>query len=275
MSENNPQENVLYSINPSSVIDKSSPVPLHHQLEQFLRKGIASGLFPANETLPTEKELQDHFDLSRTPVRQAIGKLVNDGLVMRRRSLGTIVLPKPFEENLTSLSTFTEEVMSRGQTPTAELLDFRIDVPSAEVMHELNIDANTKVFEILRLRRIDGEPAGLIRSFLPVEAAPYLQHSDFASEGPNQSFYRLLADKYDIKLTQAVETFKAVVVDSELSRHLESPKGSAVLLRSRLAFDHQEHPIAFENGYYRFVYRIKWRGHEVMQVDTSVSEETI
>lgn len=272
MSDENLAENVLTNFDPASIIDKSSPIPLHHQLEQFLRNGISSGVFPPNKTLPTEKELQDYFDLSRTPVRQAIGKLVTDGLVMRRRSLGTIVLPQPFEENLTSLSTFTEEVMSRGQTPTAKLVRFKIDVASSEVAQELSITTDTKVFEIVRLRFIDNEAAGVIRSYLPVEAAPYLQASDFAESGPQQSFYKLLEQKYDVKLTHAVETFKAVIADSELSKSLDMPKGSAVLLRSRLAFDIQDQPIAFENGYYRFVYRIEWHGHEVTRVDTSVNQ---
>jgi DNA-binding transcriptional MocR family regulator len=80
----------LLSVDPTAVIDKESPVPLHHQLELFLRQGIESGRFPPHETLPTEQELQEYFGLSRTPIRQAIAKLTTDGLVVRHRSQGTI-----------------------------------------------------------------------------------------------------------------------------------------------------------------------------------------
>src|SRR4051812_3738938 len=114
----------LTGVSPHEVIDKRSPVPLHYQLERFLRGGIESGRFQPHSTLPTEQDLQEYFDLSRTPIRQAISKLVADGLVARRRSQGTIVLPRPFVEDLQSLSSFTEEVARHGQQARARLIEF-------------------------------------------------------------------------------------------------------------------------------------------------------
>ena len=76
----------LAGANAAEIIDRQSPVPLHHQLAQFLRDGIVSGRFPPNELLPTEQELQDWSGLSRTPIRQALRTLALDGLVIRQRS---------------------------------------------------------------------------------------------------------------------------------------------------------------------------------------------
>jgi GntR family transcriptional regulator len=259
-------KSVLSTIPPESVIDKASPVPLHHQLEQFLRKGISTGLFPPNETLPTERELQDHFDLSRTPVRQALGSLANDGLVIRRRSLGTVVLPRPFEEELTSLSTFTQEVKAKGHTPRAKMIALQQMVATQEIATNLSILAGDDIYEIVRLRLVDHSPVGLIYSYISTTMAPELSTDDFSEEGPRQSIYRTLLEKYDIKLTRATETFRAVNADKDVSRHLKLPKDSAVLLRSRIAFDSADTAIAFENGFYIAQYRIEWQGQEVRKI---------
>ncbi|MBI1881334.1 MAG: GntR family transcriptional regulator [Chloroflexi bacterium] len=175
----------LSNTDPDAVIDKSSPIPLHHQLERFLRQGIESGLFPPQATLPTEFELQEYFGLSRTPIRQAIAKLTAEGLVIRRRSQGTIVLPQPFEENLRSLTPFTEEVRRKGQTPGAKLIEFVVQPADAEDIKLLNLKNRAKIYHIQRVRTIDGEPVGVIVSHIPVAIVPNLQASDSLLTAPS------------------------------------------------------------------------------------------
>lgn len=258
----------LLSVAPETIIDKNSSIPLHHQLEVFLRQGIESGLFPPNETLPTEHEIQEYFDLSRTPIRQALAKLSSDGLVVRRRSQGTIVLPRPFEENLRSLAPFTKEVQRKGRAPGAKLIEFNIQKADSEAVNLLKLRDGAEVYYIHRVRFIDDEPVGDIISHIPVALFPQLKADDFSEQGPNQSMYYVLEEIHGSKLVRATETFKAVNASPETAKLLNIPAGSAVLMRTRVTFDTANRSVALEYGLYRGVYRLEWEGSEV-SVDTS------
>src|SRR3954464_9815075 len=197
----------LTDVRPQDVIDKTSPVPLHYQLERFLRESIENGRFAPQSTLPTEHDLQEHFDLSRTPIRQAISKLVADGLVVRRRSQGTIVLPRPFEENLQSLTSFTEEVTRRGQTPHAALIEFVVQRADREDCQQLELAEPAEVYHIRRVRYIDQEPIGMVVSHVPLYLVPNLKPEDFHPKGPQQSLYYVLERVHGLKLVRASEIF--------------------------------------------------------------------
>lgn len=263
----------LEGIVPETLISKDSPIPLHHQLEQFLREGIDSGRFPANQRLPTEQELMEFFGLSRTPVRQALGKLTAAGLVMRKRSLGTIVLPQRFEERLSSLSTFTQEVEGRGQVPRAHLEQFVVQTADPKRIKYLNLAVGAKVYYIQRVRFIDDVPVGVLNSYIPVAVAPYLLETDFAETGPLQSIYRVLDERHGIKLVRAAESFKAVLLDRRTATLLGHPPNSPFLLRTRIAYDASNRPIAYENGYYSVSYRIEWVGDEITSIDNFMTDD--
>ncbi|MCO6449525.1 MAG: GntR family transcriptional regulator [Caldilineales bacterium] len=265
----------LLSVDPEAVINKDSPVPLHHQLELFLRHGIESGLFPPHSTLPTEHELQDYFQLSRTPIRQALATLSAEGLVDRRRSQGTVVLPTLFEESLNSLTTFTQEVTRKGLTPGCKMLIFERIPASAEDIRLMKLKEDAEVFHIRRLRTIDDEPMGILTAHIPVSIAPTMTASDFREEGLQQSIYYVLEHIHNIKLVRASDTFRAVSLDKEDADLLKVPPQTAVLMRSRVASDTQGTLISVEKGLYRGIYRIEWNGQEVSSIDTSaLPEET-
>lgn len=263
----------LENIAPEDVINKDGPMPLHHQLEQFLREGIDDGRFPANERLPTEQELMSFFGLSRTPVRQAFAKLTASGLVMRKRSLGTIVLPQRFEERLSSLSTFTQEVERRGQVPRAYLAQFVVQTADPKRIKHLNLTQGAKVYFVQRVRYIDDIPVGVLNSYIPVSVAPYLLQTDFKETGPEQSIYYVLKSRHNIKLVRATETFRAVLLDRKTAALLDYPPNSPFLLRSRIAYDETNRPIAYENGYYSVSYRIEWEGEEIASVDNFITDD--
>ncbi len=259
----------LVTVDPTAVIDKDSPVPLHHQLEVFLRQGIESGQFPANEILPTEQELQDFFQLSRTPIRQALSRLSAEGMVDRRRSIGTIVLPRHFEESLNSLTTFTQEVQRKGLIPGCQMLEFERVPANSEDRHFMDLAPGSEVFHVRRLRTINGEPLGILTAHIPVSIAPMLTASDFAEKGPQQSIYYVMENIHHIMLVRASDTFRAVSLGWEDANLLKVPLHTAVLMRSRVASDPDGRAISVEKGLYRGIYRIEWNGQEVSSIDTS------
>ncbi len=261
----------LAGVNPASVIDKKSSVPLHHQLELFLRRLLEKGTIKPHELLPTEQDLQDHFQLSRTPIRQAFNKLVAEGLIDRRRSLGTIALPTPFEEQLRSLTTFTEEVQSKGLRPGSQLLAFARRPADAEVALMLRIAEGDAVFEVQRLRFINEEPVGMITSHVPVHTVPWLRAEDFTAAGPQQSIYYVFEHLHGLRPVRASETFRAVTLDPEEANLLRLPLHTAVLMRARVTYDTLNRALAYEVGLYRSVYRLEWSGRDLSVMETAVT----
>lgn len=253
----------LQGVEPRKVINKNSPVPLHYQLEHFLRTGIAEGRFAPNETLPTEQELQEFFDLSRTPIRQAIGKLVSEGLVERRRSQGTVVIPRPFQERLASLTSFTEEAMHAGSVPTSRLIEFSILPVEVDPTLQQHLKPGAEIYRIRRVRSIDGQPRGILTSHLPVAIVPNLKPEIFHESGPQQSSYYILETLYNIKLTRAEDNLQAVTLDVESAHHLQLPPNSPVLHRDRLTYDSDGRVVAHEMGLYHVRYKLEWSGRAV------------
>lgn len=253
----------LVDIDPKQIIDRRSPIPLHYQLEQFLRQGIDDGLFPPHHTLPTEEELQACFGLSRTPIRQAINNLVSAGLVERRRSRGTVVLPRPFASSIHTLSTFTEEALDKGQTPGGRVIEFCKQKADPEVAAQLALPPRAKVFFIRRLRSIDGQPIGLVESYIPAARVPNFKPDVFTPDGMRQSMYYVLETVYGIRLVRASEMLSAVNLTEADASLLELPAHTAVLLRRRVSFDTEERPVAIERGLYHIQYHMQWNGREL------------
>lgn len=251
----------LAGVDPKEVIDRSGPIPLHYQLERFLREGIKTGHFPANESLPTEQDLQDYFGLSRTPVRQAIGQLVTLGLVVRRRSRGTIVLPGLLEENRQLLSQFmgfTDEVLKRGGVPRARVLKFEVLPADGQTSELLGVEAEAEVFRIRRIRYVDGAPVALVTSQVPVSVAPDLRESDLEEEGPRQSLYNVLATVHGLQPVRAVETVEASSLDPQAAHQLGLPANSPILARTCTTFDARERAILLDFGLFRTRKRFIW-----------------
>lgn len=76
------------------MIDKSSPLPIYYQIEEQLKRQIENGELKPNDSLPSEREFAERFEISRMTVRQAINNLVNDGYLYRQKGRGTFVSEK-------------------------------------------------------------------------------------------------------------------------------------------------------------------------------------
>ncbi|MDP2974956.1 MAG: GntR family transcriptional regulator, partial [Anaerolineales bacterium] len=99
----------------SKDIDKEVPIPYHYQLRELLKGEITAGRWGVGERLPSERELCERFNLSRTTVREAIDALADEGLLHRERGRGTFVVkPKILEGLLQSPTGFTDSMREQG-----------------------------------------------------------------------------------------------------------------------------------------------------------------
>jgi GntR family transcriptional regulator len=156
-------------------IDKESPVPYYHQLKLYLKGEMESGNWLAEQKLPSEAEFCDRFDISRTVVRQAIKELQNEGYLSTEKGKGTFIArPKIIEGFVQSLTGFYEEMVSRGFKVSTHILKQELTPASRIVAEALQIEANTPVITISRIRKLNDEPSVYVTTYIPQDLCPEL-----------------------------------------------------------------------------------------------------
>ena len=219
-------------------IDKSSPTPLYVQIEILLRKLIVDGYFEEQETAVTEKYLEQQLCVSRNTIRKAISKLVEQGLLIRRKGTGISVVrdsSRIMGETINGLS-FSEAAIKRGQKPSAKLLEAKKVIPRAEVAARLGLEEGEKIFYSKRVRFLDGVPVSITDSFVPVKTAPNLKKEDFTETGKSQSLHYILERKNALQILKWIESIEAITLGRSQSKILNVKTGSPSILRKDIVY---------------------------------------
>ncbi len=203
--------------------------------------------------LPTEQQLQDKHDLSRTTVRQAIRELELEGLVTRYRGRGTFVAePKVTHNPRLRLTDYLEQM---GMTPGWQIIDAEwISVPP-EVAERLTIAPETEVFRLRRLRLADGDPIGYHIAFVSPEFSEAIDEQALDQGGS----LRYLQKGNDLAESLADRFLEAVGASEDEARHLRVEPAAPLLLIRRLVVSRDNRPIEDFRGVYRgdrFQYQI-------------------
>jgi len=213
------------------VLDRSGPVPLYHQLKQWLANRILSGELPPGSQLPDELDICERLGVSRGVVRQALTELTYEGLISRQRGRGTFVsTPKTAEGLISGLRGLADDAALRGQEVQSRVLVFR-EIPASEtVAHELNLRAGEAVVELERVRSIDGEPHVLVATYLPAVMVPGLVQRDMNGA---TSLYKVLREEYELPIVSGVRRVEVALAEARQARLLGTERGAPLLsLRS-------------------------------------------
>ena len=234
-------------------IDHDSPVPLHAQVEQILRKMIQQEEYQNGKLLPGEHEMSKKLGISRNTFRAAMNKLVYDGLVVRKKGIGTKVNEDVVQTQLTAWTSFTKEMNAKGRPfQDIDKTVSRVSAPE-EVADYLKIEPGTAVQKLERLRGEHEQPVVLFISYFhPRIGIPKEETFD----GP---LYELLEERYHVVPVIAKEDIIAQTPDPYLRGQLAMDKTTPVLIRKHLACDAADRPIEFCYACYRsdkFVYQI-------------------
>ena len=134
------------------MIDKNSPIPVYFQLKEDILEKISQGYWKVGDCINSERELSEQYGVSRMTIRQALGELVQDGVLVREKGKGTFVCePKVKQQDVMS---FTDMIESSGGKLETEILEFEIIDTPCEL---LDILKDEKVYRINRMRKVDGE----------------------------------------------------------------------------------------------------------------------
>jgi DNA-binding GntR family transcriptional regulator len=224
-------------------LDRSSPVPLYYQLAQAIEAAIRDGELAPGDRFENELALASRLTLSRPTTRRAIQELVDKGLLVRKRGVGTQVVQNPVHRRVELTSLF-DDLVRAGQEPTTELLEYHAGVVDEQITAELNLAKDHEVVTIQRLRCANGEPLAVMTNYLPVELAP--EADQLEANGLYQS---LRARGVHIRLAR--QRIGAKPATRTEARLLDEKAGAPLLTMSRTAFDDSGKAVEFGDHCYR------------------------
>ena len=228
------------------MIDKMSHVPIYVQIEEEIKHKILLGEYQEGEAIPSERDLTEIFNVSRMTVRQAINNLVTSGLLYREKGRGTFVSSPKLEQSLNSLTSFTEDMLSRGYKPSSKILVFEKHIPSNEIAKDLLLDEGEEVYLVMRIRNADEIPMAIERTYIPVKLFPNLDE-----EKLDGSFYRLVEMDYGYKIGHAIQELEAALVKKEDRKYLQLKEKAVVLVMKRMSYLSDNRPFELVLSSYR------------------------
>lgn len=225
-------------------LDRTGPVPMYHQLASMLETAIRDGVLKPGARLENELDLSVRLRLSRPTVRRAIQELVDKGLVVRRRGIGTQVVQGGVTRNV-ELSSLYDDLQAAGRAPSTSVLSLQRGPLPAEAITALGLPEKSEGLTIRRLRKADEAPLALMNNALPEPLAD-IDADDLAKHG----LYELLRLR-GITVRVATQRIGARTATAEEARALELAPGSAVLTMSRTGFDSTGAAVEFGSHCYR------------------------
>lgn len=236
-------------------IDFDSEIPLKLQLRDILREKILNKELVDNDgKIETEFELMKRFNVSRVTVRSALQLLVDEGIIFRERGRGTFLRTNHPENWTGRLMGFSETIRESGMNPGSKILQKGL---LEHVDEDINDHLDTKnVWELKRLRTVDGQPVAIEHAFYPTEFSKYLVDKELNS----LPIYKFLEDEIGIFLHNAKQKISAVNATREEAELLEVEANAALLFIERTTYMTDKRPIEFLKAVYRpdyFQYLIK------------------
>lgn len=235
-------------------INHKSQVPLHLQAEELLRELIQKQEYQNGKLLPNEVELSEQLKISRNTLRQAINKLVFEGLLTRKKRLGTRVSTNKVISGANNWLSFSQEMKVLG----IDFYNFELHISRSEASKEATAFFNTKTGDkVLKMERLRGKKdlpfVYFISEFNP--AIPLT-----GSENFNRPLYEILEQDFGITVKTSREEINADAANAFLSSKLEIEEGEPILIRKRFVYDVNDKPVEYNIGFYRadsFTYSIE------------------
>jgi DNA-binding GntR family transcriptional regulator len=212
-------------------LDRSGPIPLYYQIANRLREAIESGELTAGARIENEQTLVEQLGISRPTIRRAFQELVDEGLLVRQRGIGTQVVDgEPIRS--VDVASLYDDLKLTNRSPSTKVLLREEIVPERSVLERLGLPAATPLLHLRRLRYADGTPFALLEDFL---------HPDFLAITTEQleanGLYQIMRSRgTTVKVTRQSVMARAATKEETALFSMNKPR-LPVLAVSRTVFD--------------------------------------
>jgi DNA-binding GntR family transcriptional regulator len=226
------------------MLDRHSPIPLYFQLSQELEAAIERGDLKAGDRIETEVEIAERFGLSRPTVRQAIQELVNKGMLVRRRGVGTQVVHTQIRRPV-ELTSLYDDLARANHKPTTKVLGLAHTLADARLAASLIVEEGTDLLYMERLRSDNNEPLAIMRNWLPADLIdPTLEELEAVG------LYELLR-RGGTQMRMADQRIGARTATTAEARLLGIKSGAPLLTMERTSFDDAGRVVEYAAHIYR------------------------
>lgn len=224
------------------VMQASTPGPLYQQLERKIREAIHEKKLSPGDALPPERELANQLSVSRITVRKALDILVAEGLLTRQHGTGTFVASR-VEKNFSKLSSFTEDMKSRGRVPNTKWLSRTVGAVTPAESLTLSLSPGSPVYRFSRIRFADGAPMALEYATIPAFCLPSI-------DALEASLYEAL-ERFDFRPVRALQRLRAILFNAEQAALLNVVVGAPGLSIERHGFLKDGRIVEVTHSFYR------------------------
>ncbi|TDB80767.1 GntR family transcriptional regulator [Micromonospora sp. KC721] len=229
---------------PRITIDRHSPIPLYFQISRRLAEAVEAGDLVPGELLPNEIELAASLNVSRPTMRRAIEELVENGMLSRKRGVGTRVNDTPVRRRV-ALTSLHDDLTAAGRQPETRVLRFDADCVDRHAARQLGVPTGERLLYCERLRLADGVPLAILRNWLPARFDD-ITAADLAEQG----LYRLLGERNG-RPAIARQKITARSASSAQARLLDIGHNAPLISMQRTAFDGEGRAVEYADHLYR------------------------
>lgn len=225
-------------------LDRTGPVPLYFQVSSRLEKAIRSGVIAPGERLENEIAIGERLGLSRPTVRRAIQELVDKGLLVRRRGIGTQVVQGQVTRQV-ELTSLYEDLKSSSHEPGTDVLARELVPANDTVAAQLGVPQGSTVLRLRRRRSTDEVPMAILENYLPEEFGDIT-----ADQLVEHGLYEILRAR-GVAIRIANQRIGARRAHDDEPALLDVDKGSPLLTMERVAYDGSGRAIEYGHHCYR------------------------
>jgi len=220
-------------------------LPAYQRIQSVIRKRIDSGQLKAGDPVPSERDLAKIHRVSLMTARHALACLEREGLVERRRGIGTFVAPPKIHFN--KLMSYTEQMAARSLTAGAKVLFAKVVENENEAAARLSLPPTSGILKLERLRHAAGEPFALETCYLDATEFGGLQNAAIGRE----SLFGILERDFNVELGYADEEVDATAADPRIAELLAIPKREPLLRIRQVIYSTKGKAIMYVLGFYR------------------------
>ena len=214
--------------------------PLYEQLMDKIQSDIKQGIYKQGTQMPTEMKLCSSYGVSRATVRNALSKLEEKGLIVRKQGKGTFVYEDKMVRNISINASFTDVCIANGKKPGGKVLKCMLQKASEEDIRELKLQEGDLIIAIDRIRYANDEAVSFESSHFP-ERFSYLLDIDLK----DKSLFQVMKEKFDVVFYPGYKTIEQAYAGKEIAQYLGVKIGHPLIEIRAVSTDSNETPIHF------------------------------